>query len=122
MNRTLDLVVAACLAATSCGTLKGVAWPTTVRCLAMPSEALVTTITSLVLADGVAAAFSDATVTALEDVARVYGPDAVACVLRQLIDSAYASKSMRAADGVKLAAAQRSQDFLNSHEMDVVTP
>lgn len=112
----LAWVVIASLSA--CTTLKDIIWPTTVKCLTMPSAALVEQVKAIVERDGLENVFSDASLTALENLARDYGPEAVVCIIKELID-AYTAPTGMAAPPDKLAAARRAQDFLNEHEIVV---
>ena len=121
MKLILAWVVVAVLAATSCAELGPVIWPTTVKCLTLPSEALIAKVRVIVEQDGLDAVFSAKTVAALEDLARQYGPEAIACVLRELVDVYTAPTGMQAPPE-NLARARRAQNFLNEHEVDVQTP
>lgn len=109
-------------AALSCnGQLPALIWPTTVKCLTSPSEALLTTVRSVIEQDGLAAVFSDATTAALEDLGRKYGPEAVVCVLSNLAAAYTSQKSMHVLPE-RVAAAGRAQHFLDSQEVKVETP
>ena len=114
---TFPLMVAVSIAATSCTPLRDVIWPTTVKCLTTPASALVAEVRTIVERDGLDAVFSAASVDALEDLARSYGPEAVVCVIKELIDAYTAPTGMQAPPD-RLAAARRAQDFLN--ERDIV--
>lgn len=114
----LRIALVLLLAATGCTVLKDVIWPTTVRCLAAPSAELVERVSAIVARDGLESVFSEDTLTALENAARDYGPEAVVCVLKELID-AYTAPTGMQAPPENLARARRAQDFLNEHEIVV---
>lgn len=116
--KRIALAIAILLAAPSCSTLKDVIWPTTVKCLTTPATALVADVRRIVEQDGLDAVFSPAAVDALEDLARSYGPEAVVCVIKELIDAYTAPTGMQAPPD-RLAAARRAQDFLNEHDIVV---
>jgi hypothetical protein len=113
--KTFALVLALSLAASSCKQLE-VHWPTAVKCLAAPSAAVVERVRVIVEEDGLDAVFSAKTVAALEDLARQYGPEVIVCILRDLID-AYTAPTGMQAPPERLAAARRSQAFLNEHDL-----
>lgn len=117
----LWLVLIASIAATGCTQLGGIVWPTTVKCLAMPSAALIEKVRVIVEQDGIAGVFSDAAVKALEDLARQYGPEAIVCVLHELIDAYTAPTGMQASPEA-IARSSRAQNFLNEHEIVVQQP
>jgi hypothetical protein len=120
-NIVTSLVVGmllALFAATGCKTLGPIVWPTTVKCLATPSAAVVERVQAIVERDGLDAAFSQETLTALDNAAREFGPDIVACVLRELIDAFTAPTGMEAPPD-RLAAAKRIQNFFNEHDLEV---
>ena len=114
----LGVAMFSVLACSACSTLRDVVWPTTVKCLTMPSAALVERVKAIVDRDGIDHVFSAETLTALENAAREYGPEAVVCVLKELIDAYTAPTGMQAPPD-RMAAARRAQDFLNSHEIVV---
>jgi ATP-dependent protease Clp ATPase subunit len=116
--KILAWVVVAVLAATSCKTLGPVIWPTTVQCLSAPASAVVAKVRVIVEQDGLAGAFSDDAIKALEELARQYGPEVIACVLRELINE-YTAPTGFAAPPDRLAAARRSQHFLNEQQIQV---
>jgi hypothetical protein len=113
------VALAVLLALSSCSVLKDIVWPTTVKCLTTPAAGLVEKVQKIVEADGLGNVFSPATVDALEDVARTYGPEVVVCILKELIDAYTAPTGMQAPPD-RLAAARRTQDFLNEHDIVVV--
>lgn len=114
----LRIALAIALAFSACTTLKDVIWPTTVKCLTAPAAALVEDVRLVVERDGIDKVFSSGSLDMLEDLARSYGPEAVVCVLRELID-AYTAPTGMAAPPEKLAGARRIQDFLNEHDIVV---
>lgn len=118
MKPILAWVVVAVLAATSCKTLGPVIWPTTVKCLSTPASAVVAKVRVIVEQDGLAGAFSDDAVKALEELARQYGPDVIACVLSVLIDEYTAPTGMQAPPD-RVAAARRSQLFIIEQQITV---
>jgi hypothetical protein len=118
MTKLLAWVVVAVMAATSCTPLANIIWPTTVKCLASPSAELVAKVRAIVEQDGLDAVFSAATVKALEGLARQYGPEVIVCVLHDLIE-AYTAPTGLQAPPDHMAAARRSQAFLNDREVDV---
>lgn len=117
MKLVLAWVVAASLAAVSCTTLRDVIWPTSVTCLAKPSAAVVERVQAIVVRDGLEGAFSDETLAALDNAAREFGPDIVACVLRELLDTFTAPTGMQAPPD-RLAAARRVQHFMIEHDIE----
>jgi hypothetical protein len=118
MRTILAFVLVTLCAAASCKTLGPVVWPTAVKCLSAPSAELVSKVKVIVEQDGLAAAFSDKTLSALEDLARSYGPDVIACVLRELLD-AYTAPTGMATPPDQLAAARRIQAFFVEHDLEV---
>jgi len=117
MKLVLAWVVAASLAVVSCTTLRDVVWPTSVTCLAKPSAEVVERVQAIVERDGLDAAFSQETLVALDNAAREFGPDIVACVLRELIDAFTAPTGMQAPPD-RLAAAKRVQHFFIEHDIE----
>lgn len=115
----LALVLSASLPTLAgCAQLKDVIWPTTANCLTKPSQALIEKVTSIVLRDGFQNVFTGESLTALENLAREVGPEAVICIIRDLINAYTAPTGMQAAPD-KLAAARRAQDFLNDRQIVV---
>lgn len=114
----LRIVLVVLLAAVGCTQLHDVLWPTTVKCLATPSAALVERVSAIVARDGLDNVFSAETLQALENTAREYGAEAVVCVLKELIDK-YTMPTGMQAPPENLARARRVQDFLNDHEIVV---
>lgn len=110
-------LLAATLAATSCTTLKDVIWPTTVKCLSLPAAELIEDVKRIVAVDGLSEVFGSQALAELEDLARSYGPEAVVCVLKELID-AYTAPTGMQAPPENLARARRIQDFMI--ERDIV--
>lgn len=121
MKTILAWVVVASLAAVSCTPLKDVIWPTTVKCFTTPSAELVAEVRAIVEQDGFEAAFSSATVGALEDVARRSTPEIVACILRELLDG-YTKPTGMAAPPDDLARARRVQRFFIEHDIEARGP
>lgn len=121
MTKLLAWVVVAVMAATSCTPLSSVIWPTTVKCLSMPSAELIAKVRVIVEQDGLAAVFSEASIKALEDLARQYGPDVIVCVLHELIDGYSAPTGLQASPET-MARSRRAQAFLNEQEINVVVP
>ena len=120
--KTCALCLALVLAAlTSCKTLGPVVWPTTVKCLSAPASELVAKVRVIVEQDGLAGAFSDDAIKGLEELARQYGPDVIACVLHELIDEYTAPTGMQAPPD-RRAAARRSQLFLIEQQITTVNP
>jgi hypothetical protein len=113
-----SLAVVLVLGCSACTVLKDVIWPTTVKCLTTPSAALVERVSAIVARDGLDNVFSAETLAALDNVAREFGPEAVVCVIKELIDAFTAPTGMQAPPD-RLAAARRAQDFLNEHEIVV---
>ena len=113
------IALAVMIALSGCDTLRQVVWPTTVKCLTTPAAGLVEKVQRIVEADHLGNTFSPEVVDALEDVARTYGPEVVVCILKELIDAYTAPTGMQAPPD-RLAAARRSQDFLNEHDIVVV--
>ncbi len=105
-------------AAFGCTALKDVIWPTTVKCLSAPAADLVQDVKLIVERDGLDKVFSSHSLDMLEDLARSYGPEAVICVLKELINAYTAPTGMQAPPD-RLAAARRAQDFLNEHDIVV---
>lgn len=100
-----------------CTTLRDVIWPTSVTCLAKPSAEVVERVQAIVVRDGLDAVFSSETLQALDNAAREFGPDIVACVLRELLD-AYTAPTGMAAPPDQLAAARRIQAFYVEHDIE----
>lgn len=121
MTKLLAWVVVAVMAATSCTPLQNVIWPTTVKCLSMPSAELIAKVRVIVEQDGLAAVFSDAAIKALEDLARQYGPEVIVCVLHELIDGYSAPTGLQASPET-MARSRRAQAFLNEQEIQVQEP
>lgn len=119
MKTILAWVVVAVLAATSCATLRDVVWPVAVKCLATPSAAVIERVKAIVERDGLAGAFSAETLQALDNAAREYGPDVIACVLRELLDG-YTKPTGEEAPPDQLAAARRIQAFYIQHDIEAV--
>lgn len=115
------LAVVLVLGCSACTQLRDVLWPTTVRCLTTPSAALVERVTAIVERDGLDNVFSGESLQALENVAREFGPEAVVCVIKELINAYTAPTGMQAPPD-RLAAARRAQDFLNDHDIAVQEP
>lgn len=118
MRQIAVLVTFVLLCVTGCKQLTPVIWPTTVKCLTAPSGALVEKVRVIVQEDGLNDVFSPKAVSALEDVARAYGPEAVVCVLKELIGAFTAPTGVEAPPD-RLAAARRAQHFLNEQEIRV---
>jgi hypothetical protein len=114
----LKLALAALLALSACTTLQDVIWPTTVKCLTVPSAAVIERVKAIVDRDGLDNVFSAETQKALENAAREFGPEAVVCVIKELIDAYTAPTGMQSPPD-RMAAARRAQDFLNDHEIVV---
>jgi hypothetical protein len=121
MKTFAALLLCALVSAASCKTLGPIIWPTAVKCFGAPSAELVAKVQAIVEQDGLEAAFSGKTLEALEDLARSYGPDVIACVLRELLD-AYTAPTGMAAPPDKLAAARRIQAFFVEQQMQVPQP
>lgn len=111
-------VTALVLAAASCTTLRDVIWPTTVKCLTAPASELVADVTRIVQEDGLSDIFGPKALAELEDLAKSYGPEAVICVLKELID-AYTAPTGMQAPPERLAAARRIQDFMIDRDIVV---
>lgn len=101
---------------TGCTPLRDVIWPTAVKCLSAPAEALVDGVKDIVARDGFDNVFSGDSLSMLEDLARSYGPEAVVCVLQALLDK-YTAPTGMAAPPENLARARRIQDFLNERSI-----
>jgi len=117
----IKTIVCAILLAFGSGCVHGpISWPAFVKCAAPISGALVSEVDVILAAGGDATELSAAAVAALEDLAVKYGPEALACVLGQLIDgwTAPASFQTAAEDSAKAA---RAQSFLNNHNVTVKT-
>jgi isochorismate hydrolase len=92
-----------------------------VKCLTTPTDALIAKVRVIVEEDGLAGVFSDKAVAALEDLARQYGPEAIVCVLRSLLDGYTAPTGMQASPEA-LARSRRVQAFLNDRDIEVQGP
>lgn len=115
--RLLLVALVTLCAAASCKQLD-VKWPQAVQCVAEPSAELITQVRTIVESDGFDAVFSSKATDALEDVARRYTPDLVACVLRMLLDG-YTRPTGMAAPPDDLARARRVQHFFNEKDLEV---
>jgi len=111
----IALALAVLLAATSCTTMRDVVWPTAVTCGAPIASQLFVDVRQIAEQDGLGAVFSDRSVSMLEDLALSYGPDTVACVLKELLDK-FAPRGVDAIDlpTVDRMAAKRVAGFLQS--------
>lgn len=123
------LALALALSTIACGPLGGgpVAWPKVAQC-APGIDDLLPTVTELVMDQGQPGEqFTDRALTGLEDLAREHGPDAVACLVKSVVDAFLAQDTDRMAAGYKpdpasAAAAKRGEAFLAARGVQEVQP
>lgn len=120
MNPTA-LTLAVLLAAISGCKPDSIDWPKVVSCGAPAASSLFSDVMGIVTQDGFGAAFSDASITALEDMAKVHGPSTIACVLDELLNGKIAPRGV---DDETLPLedqrrARRIATFLEHHQIQV---
>lgn len=123
MNITA-LTLAVLLAALSGCKPDSIDWPKVVSCGAPAASSLFSDVMNIVTQDGFSMVFTDASVTALEDMAKVHGPSTIACVLDELLTGKIAPRGV---DDETLSIedqrrARRIATFLEHHSIKVSRP
>jgi hypothetical protein len=117
--RLLALALAFTLVSHGCASFKNVIWPSTVKCAAPITGALVTEIEAI-LTNGTGQNISDEAIAALEKLAAEHGAELVACIVEQFI-SKWMQPTGTQAPLPATDAASRAQDFLNRKGVTVLT-
>lgn len=117
MNKRLSLLLLTALLCPNC-TTKPINWPALVTCAGPVSAGFVADVEAIISAGGDAQELTAEAVAALEQLAVKHGPELVACVLEQLIDSWLPSNGPAASQEAQAKAA-RAQGFLNDHGVTV---